>query len=186
MKSRFAILAFPALESGSAVEFVRRKFDPLALLVPAHVTLVFPVTLEMDGSALRDHVVRAVASASPISLTLHGVTIEDDGYLFLNLTAGADRFIELHESLYQGPLSLHRSLTQPYRPHVTIGRIARSDELAAAAAVARTELAHPIAATVNEITVVRLDEASRTQVEFVAPLRMKPNGTGLGPSTTEV
>lgn len=42
MAPQYAIVAFPAFDCADSVEAIRRKLDPQAGLLAAHITLVFP------------------------------------------------------------------------------------------------------------------------------------------------
>jgi 2'-5' RNA ligase len=57
MTAQYAIVAYPTLEFANQVEAVRQRFDPLASVLNAHVTLVFPFTARAEVVAgLQPHV----------------------------------------------------------------------------------------------------------------------------------
>ena len=169
MEPQYAIVAFPALAGGDLVEAVRRKLDPLAALLAAHVTLVFPFIPDLSEDRLADHVARAVMGVPPFAILLTRLSVETGGYVFLNVGAGADRFHELHARLYSGPLARHRSSEHDYRPHVTIGRVTDHHELAKARDEANDALPLPVTGTVPGVAIFRLDSPNRGTVVCKVP-----------------
>jgi 2'-5' RNA ligase len=165
-----AIVAFPTLQLADRIESVRRRFDPLATLLSAHVTLVFPFANESIAPLLDQHIAQAIAGLAPFDFGLTAPTPGDAGYLFLNVTAGADRFVQLHKRLYTGPLAPHRSPTHSYSPHITIGRLANSDQLLKATAEARSLLDETLVGRVDNLAVFRLDEPLRGAVTSTVSL----------------
>src|SRR5687768_14031042 len=126
-----AIVLFPTGDQLGAVEAIRQQYDPLANVIAGHITLVFPFEGDDTAEQLRAHVEASVADVSPFAVRLEGVTTGGDGYLFLNVAAGRDRVIALHDRLYTGMLARHLSHERAYMPHLTLGRIADSAALAA-------------------------------------------------------
>jgi len=166
----YAVVAFPETDAITAIEALRRRYDPLAAVLGAHVTVVFPFDDATAAAALRQHLEQSVAGLSPIDLTLGGVSIEHGEYLFLNVDAGADRIAALHRTLYGGLLAPHWSLEHSYRPHITLGRIADAGRLDAAASEARATLPARSSARIAELSVFRLDGAPNGHVLFTIPL----------------
>jgi 2'-5' RNA ligase len=122
------------------IDDVRRRHDPIAAAVPPHFTLVYPFEAHLTPSALRAHMVQALAGFSPFDVALAGVSGADGEYLRYDIKQGNDTLIALHDRLYAGPLAGHLDITLSYQPHMTIGRIADAaawrrvlDELAATA-----------------------------------------------------
>jgi 2'-5' RNA ligase len=165
-----AIIAFPTLRLSDRVESIRRRFDPLATLLGAHVTLVFPFADESIEPRLDQHIAQAIAGVAPFDFGLTVPTAGDGGYLFLNVTAGAGHFVQLHERLYTGVLAPHRSPTHSYIPHITIGRLANADLLLTAAAEARSLLDETLVGRVDKLAVFRLDDPLRGAVTSTVSL----------------
>jgi 2'-5' RNA ligase len=164
MTTQYAIVAFPVLEAPNRVESIRRRFDPLASMLKAHVTLVFPFSDAVKEVDLSNHIARAVSGLHPFSILLSEVTVEDDGYLFLNVAAGADWFIELHNRLYTRLLAHHRSPAHEYRPHVTVGRLTEQHQLLFAADETKKALTLPVGGLVNEVALFRRRTATAGDV----------------------
>ena len=56
---------FPPSEDMVMVESIRSKFDPLARLIRAHITLVLPFESELSAPALREHILSTSLGALP-------------------------------------------------------------------------------------------------------------------------
>ena len=168
MAPQYAIVAFPALDFADSMEAIRRKHDPLAGLLAAHVTLVFPFSDDLGETSLADHVGRAVEGVASFPIALTDVSTEAGGYLFLNVGAGSARFHYLHARLYAGPLARHCSSAE-YRPHVTVGRLAGRDELLDAQQETVLALKLPILGTVTDLAIFRLDGPERGAVVCRVP-----------------
>ncbi|WP_262315437.1 2'-5' RNA ligase family protein [Lacticaseibacillus parakribbianus] len=155
-----SVLIFPALTSLDAVTAVRRRYDPLVENIRPHVSLVFP----FDSPAPDSSIVAAVAAAAA---TTPAFTVAFDrlggdwvnGYFWLAAGAGAATLTTLHDRLYRTPLFrdfLRSDL--PYRPHITLGKVAPA---AAAGIAAGLHVA---------------DLASTSWVTAIACERILPNG----------
>ncbi|MET1086325.1 MAG: 2'-5' RNA ligase family protein [Arthrobacter sp.] len=113
------ILGFPP-EVADELQRWRASFgDPLADVVPAHITLV-TTTPTQDWEATREHVREVARHQSPFMVTIAGTgTFRPvSPVVFINVAEGFDACVDLHEKLQQGPLQ--RELPFAYHPHVTI------------------------------------------------------------------
>jgi 2'-5' RNA ligase len=113
------ILGFPP-EVAEELQRWRASFgDPLADVVPAHITLV-TTTPTQDWEATREHVREVARRQSPFMVTIAGTgTFRPvSPVVFINVEDGFTECVDLHEKLQQGPL--HRDLPFAYHPHVTI------------------------------------------------------------------
>src|SRR5947209_933089 len=104
MTEQRAIVAFPNFDAADEIEMIRRRFDPLAGLLAAHATLVFPFDASADVDGLHRHVALAAAEVTPFAIDLAESTVEDGEYLFLCVMEGAARLTALHDRLYSGAL----------------------------------------------------------------------------------
>lgn len=170
----FAIVAFPVIECADLVASVRRRFDPLEGLLAPHVTVVFPFSEPGVEELLQRHVADAIAGIDPFDITLERPTNADGTYIFMELSEGADRFAHVHDRLYSGVLARHRSSTHAYRPHVTIGHLSPSEDVAAATEHAVEVLSRPLHGRVDAIAGFRLDQPWRGEVVFTLPLGERP------------
>ena len=113
------ILGFPA-EIAEELQRWRASFgDPMAGVVPAHITLV-TTTPTQDWEATRRHVREVARCQSPFMVTIAGTgTFRPvSPVVFINVEDGFNDCVDLHRKLQQGPL--HRELPFAYHPHVTI------------------------------------------------------------------
>jgi 2'-5' RNA ligase len=163
-----ALVVFPEGDGLHAVESLRHRFDPLAGIIAAHATLVFPFGSELSATDLRGHIERAIDGQREFRARFEGVVEIDDEYVFLDATVGAERLVDLHDRLYRDVLAQHLSRAHEYRPHITIGRV-RDSGARASALIAARELSPVVETVVSAVAVFRLDgEGGR--VEFVVKL----------------
>lgn len=95
--------------------------DPLALAIPAHVTLLGPTPVRVDARPhLIDHLARAAATADPFTMVLRGTgtfrPVSD--VVFVQVAHGISSCEHL-----QGAIRSDRwaaDLSFPYHPHVTV------------------------------------------------------------------
>jgi 2'-5' RNA ligase len=114
------------------IETLRRRHDPQAAIIPAHVTLVFPFETD-DLPGITDHINEVIASHGPIALRLSAylaVRAHDDSqsHIFLVPDQGRAEIEALHDALYEGPLASHLRGDIPFIPHVTIAVFDFHDE----------------------------------------------------------
>ena len=168
---RRALVVFPESDQLTIVEDLRRRFDPLARLIAAHVTLVFPFTSDLSTDALRHHVERGVRGCPPFQVRLEGISEADDDYVFLDVSVGKSGFVDLHDRLYSGVLAGHLSTEHIYRPHVTVARVADRSERATVLTVAR-DVTRAVTADVRAVSAFVLHDDGRGEVEFAVPLQV--------------
>ncbi|MUU70422.1 2'-5' RNA ligase family protein [Pseudarthrobacter sp. GA104] len=130
------ILGFPA-DIAAELQRWRASFgDPLADVVPAHITLV-TTTPTKDWEATREHVRDVARRQRPFTVTIAGTgTFRPvSPVVFINVEDGFEDCVDLHEKLQQGPL--HRELPFAYHPHVTIAHDVAPESLDEAETVLR-------------------------------------------------
>jgi 2'-5' RNA ligase len=113
------ILGFPP---GIAEELQRWRAsfgDPMATVIPAHITLVTTTPTD-DWAAARDHVREVARTQAPFMVTIAGTGSfrPVSPVVFIKVEEGFEECVELHEKLQTGPLA--RDLPFAYHPHVTI------------------------------------------------------------------
>lgn len=163
-----ALVVFPQASELDVVERMRRRYDPQARLIAAHVTIVFPFEDAISDADLRAHIVEATTGLPPFRVRFSGVRSADD-YIFLDPTTGFDRFIALHNRLYTAGLLRHRSATDTYQPHITLGRIADRAARAEAAGIMRNSITD-FDAEVSAVCVFRLTGAEQGTIDATIPL----------------
>lgn len=163
------IVVFPSFADPGPIDRFRARFDPLASLVPPHLTLVFPFETALSTDELREHIRVAVAGLTSFPIRLHGVTGSDGEYLFLNVKRGNDELIALHDRLYAGVLGpfLRRELT--FTPHLTIGRVREPAAFERAVAEA-AELNMVFETLVDAVSVYTIHADGKREIELTVPL----------------
>lgn len=119
MRSVGVVVALPE-PYASELRGWRASFgDPLADVVPAHITLVTTTPAE-DWPAVLQHVRAVAAQQSRFRVELRGT----NGFrpvspvVYLNVVDGFEECVQLHALLQNGPLA--RQLPFPFHPHVTV------------------------------------------------------------------
>lgn len=164
-----AIHIFPEISNRHFIDDIRANYDPLANLIPPHVTLVFPFESDISTEVLEEHLQESTVGFKPFQIVMTGLTGAEREYLFLNVKVGNDQIIQLHDKLYTGLLKqyVNRSLT--FIPHLTVGRI--KDKQKFEFALAETEdWNHIFESTVHEIVIERIDERENSIIEINVPL----------------
>jgi 2'-5' RNA ligase len=114
-------LSIPAPAAAILDEARARSGDPLASLIPAHVTLLGPT--EIDPTRFDDvyaHLGAVAADHDPYVIHLRGTgTFRPlTEVVFVAVAAGISECERLADDVRSGPLS--RELHFPYHPHVTV------------------------------------------------------------------
>lgn len=113
------ILGFPP-DIAEELQRWRASFgDPMATVIPAHITLVTTTPTD-DWEAARDHVREVARTQAPFMVTIAGTGSfrPVSPVVFINVEEGFEECVDLHEKLQTGPLA--RELPFAYHPHVTI------------------------------------------------------------------
>jgi len=104
----------------SELEQWRASFgDPLAAVIPPHITLV-TTTPVADWQAATEHVREVARGQAPFTVTMRGTgTFRPvSPVVYLNVSDGFDACVRLHHKLQSGPLA--RDLEFDFHPHVTV------------------------------------------------------------------
>lgn len=166
---RRVIVVFPELPAASPIHELRRRFDPLAAVVPPHLTLVFPFDSELTSAQLREHIRAATAGIAAFPIALSRVTGSEGEYVFLNVKKGNDQLIALHDRLYTGALEPMLSIEHTFTPHLTLGRLADRASWRQALELAQTFDVR-LDTTVAELSVYQIATSGPRQVELVVAL----------------
>ena len=113
------ILGFPE-DVAAELRAWRASFgDPMAHVIPAHITLVTTTESE-DWDATLSHVRHVASQQAPFRVTVSGTGSfrPVSEVVYLNVSEGFDECVRLHAELQRGPLE--RELPFPYHPHVTV------------------------------------------------------------------
>ncbi len=104
--------------------------DPLAPLIPAHLTLLGPADIDpSDLDAVREHLAEVATRHRPYRIHLRGTgtfrPVTD--VVFVALAGGVAESASLAADVRAGPLA--RELRFPYHPHVTVAHDVPADAL---------------------------------------------------------
>jgi 2'-5' RNA ligase len=134
---RFAVAWFPRFDGQEQVEAFRARHDPMAALIPAHLTLVFPFPTALTRLQVETHVKRVVSRWPAVPVTFRAVRMHANEFVFLMAARGAESLTALHDRLYTRSLLPHLRRDLPYEPHITLARNASLTALEAAYGEAR-------------------------------------------------
>ena len=151
---RFAVAWLPKFEGIDRIEAFRRKHDPAAALIPAHVSLVFPFPTAHSRLQVETHVQRVVSRWPPIPVTLRRVRMHANEFLFLMVSRGAAAVTTLHDKLYTRSLAPHLRRDLPYEPHITLARHAEFARLEGALAEAEDVFGGEFSGVIREVTLL--------------------------------
>ncbi|GAB4099003.1 2'-5' RNA ligase family protein [Sinomonas halotolerans] len=113
------ILGFPERVARELKAWRASFGDPLAEVIPAHITLV-TTTLTQDWDETVRHVREVAARAVPFRVGLDGTGSfrPVSPVVYVQVKEGFEECVRLHAELQRGPLE--RELPFPYHPHVTV------------------------------------------------------------------
>lgn len=148
----YAIVAVPPIDSLELTEF-RKKYDPKAEVIEPHITLVFPFPESIAEDVLIAHIHDIVKDRHAFSIHLQNIQRADDGYLYLLLQEGSEKVVQLHDTLYSGPLQPYLRKDLPYTPHVTIGFFPDATTML-------PEVSFNIESTIQSICLVKAENAN--------------------------
>jgi len=168
--SRLAIVIFPRLAQLAAIQHFRETYDPLAALIPPHLTLVFPFESDLSTEDCQAHMARVTQAVRPFRVGLWGVSGQAGEYLFLNVKRGNDQIIALHDQLYSDVLAPYLDLRETYVPHMTIGRVSTDAAFTQALREAQQSLSDFIATDVSEISAYEIAPEGTRSVVCTVPL----------------
>lgn len=97
--------------------------DPLAWMVPAHVTLVPPTPVEEAAlDAVREHLRACAATAEPFAMRLRGTETfrPVSPVVYVQVADGASECAALEQQVRSGVLGTQRRF--PFHPHVTVAQ----------------------------------------------------------------
>ncbi len=117
-----AVVAYLPGELGDLVDAIRKALNPSYAAWRAHVTILPPRPLPKDPERTADEIQQRCAPLEPFGVAIDGVSTfwPLNGVVYLSLSAGGDRLVELHESLNSGELAQQE--LYPYVPHLTIAQ----------------------------------------------------------------
>jgi 2'-5' RNA ligase len=167
---RFAVAWFPAFAGLDGVEAFRRRHDPAAGLIPAHVSLVFPFGTALKRIQVETHVRRVVSRWPVIPVSFKAVRSEANEFVFLMASRGAASITGLHDALYTRSLRHHLRPEFPYAPHITIARNADVTRVEAALEEARDIFTRETSDVLREVALLAVAPDGRIERLSTLPL----------------
>ena len=166
---RFAVAWFPRFDGIERIEAFRRRHDPAATLIAAHLSFVFPFPTAHTRLQVETHVQRVVAKWPPIPVTFRRVRMHANEFLFLMASRGAASVTALHDRLYTRSLAPHLRRDLSYEPHITLARYAQFARLEAAREEAEEIFGGELGGVIREVTLLSVDRDGR-----IVPLKSIP------------
>ena len=160
-----AIVLFPNFSNLHLIHEIRETHDPLYNFIAPHLTLVFPFQSELSKEKLIEHLEKQFKELCPFELMARGITGASDGYVFLDVKAGNDHVIELHDKLYSGLLKPYHNRYIPYTPHITVAKL--KDEKTQREVVEELiEFDAEFRAVIDKITIEIIDGPEKSILEY--------------------
>ena len=158
---RFAVAWFPAFRGIERIESFRRRHDPAADLIEAHLTLVFPFETALSQLQVETHVRRVVSPWPPIPVSFRAVRMHANEFVFLMASRGAAAIVELHDRLYTRSLAPHLRPEFGYEPHITLARHAEWRALEAAHGEARESFGDEFDDVIREVVLLSVGRTGK-------------------------
>lgn len=167
---RFAVAWFPRFRGIERIEALRERHDPMAALIPAHLSLVFPFPTALSRLQVETHVRRVAARWPPIPVAFRGVRLHANEFVFLMAGRGAASIAGLHDRLYTRSLQPHLRRDLPYEPHITLARNVDFAALEAAFEEARDALRDEFTDVIREVALLSVARDGKIAVLETFPL----------------
>ena len=161
---RFAVAWFPRFEGIERIEAFRRLHDPVAQLIPAHLSLVFPFPTAHTRLQVETHVQRVVSRWPTIPVSFRRVRMHANEFVFLMASRGAAAVTALHDKLYTRSFRPHLRPDLPYEPHITLARHADFASLEAAFQAAEEEFGGEFTGVIREVALLAVERDGRIDV----------------------
>ena len=167
----YALVHYPSIDT-QQIDELRRKYDPQVDLIAPHITVIFPLSDEMDEPVLVSHIRDVLRGWRRFPIHLRGLAQSWDNYLFLLLEEGNAEVIRLHDELYAGLLASYHRKDMPYVPHVTLGSFADDAPRCAQALGDAEQISLQYQCVVDRLSLVKVsDDGTRIirSIEFLLP-----------------
>jgi 2'-5' RNA ligase len=158
---RFAVAWFPQFPGIERIEAVRRRHDPVAGLIPAHLSLVFPFPTSLTRLQVATHVRNVVSKWPPVSVTFRHVRVHANEFVFLMASRGASSITALHDRLYTRSLRQYLRPEFGYEPHITVARHAEERRIEAARQEAEAAFPAEFAGVMREVELLSVGHTGK-------------------------
>ena len=169
---RFAVAWFPRFAGIERIEAFRRRHDPGAAAIAAHLSLVFPFGTALSALQVETHVRRVAGRWPPIPVTFRRARIHANEFVFLMAARGAASITALHDKLYTRSLLPHLRRDLPYEPHITLARNPSLETLEAALAEADETFRGELGDVIREVALLSVGRDGRITILREIPLHV--------------
>ena len=164
-KGKRDILIFPKFKNIDKIQEIRKEYDELAEILPAHITLAFPFESEISNLELKRKLEEILINVKPFKIKCNGITIEKDFkintyYIFLNIIEGKDEIIKIHNEIYKNILLKKIK----YAPHITLGNTNNINE--------NINLKEDFETIIDSIAVESIGDNEESNIEFEIELNL--------------
>jgi 2'-5' RNA ligase len=121
----YILVHYPKIDT-TKIENFRKKYDFTYEVIRAHITIVFPFQ-KKESEEILEHIKTVLSKWKPFEVTLEGFTKSHDHWLFLTLTKGNEKIIELYKDFYDGTL-LGSGRLDIFIPHISLGGFAKKKD----------------------------------------------------------
>ena len=128
-KGKRDILIFPKFKNINNIQKLRNKYDPLANLIPPHITIAYPFSDNISNEELIKKLTNLLKNLNPFTIVFKGISLSKDNYIFLNCVQGNQEIIELHNKIYKQIIPSHFKKSIKYIPHITLGKSNNIEDL---------------------------------------------------------
>ena len=128
-KGKRDILIFPKFKNINNIQKLRNKYDPLANLIPPHITIAYPFSDNISNKELIKKLTNLLKNFNPFTIIFKGISLSKDNYIFLNCIQGNQEIIELHNEIYKQIIPSHLKNSIKYIPHITLGKSNNIEDL---------------------------------------------------------
>jgi 2'-5' RNA ligase len=167
---RYAVAWFPGFDDLARIEAFRARHDPMAPLIPAHLSLVFPFPTAHSRLQVETHVRRIVSPWPPVPVAFRAVRLYANEFIFLMAARGGASITQLHDKLYTRSLEPHLRRDLPYDPHITLARNASLPLLEKAFEEAQDTFGAEFGGVMREVTLLAVDRNGRIERLSEIPL----------------
>jgi 2'-5' RNA ligase len=160
---RYAVAWVPPLRGVERIEAFRRRHDPMASSIPAHLSLVFPFPTAHSRLQVETHVQRIVSRWPPIPVSFRAVRLFANEFVFLMAARGAAAVTTLHDKLYTRSFQPHLRRDLAYEPHITLARNPDFLALERAFAEAQDLFGEEFEGVLREVTLLAVDPRGKIE-----------------------
>ena len=151
-KGKRDILIFPKFKNIDKIQEIRKEYDELAEILPAHITLAFPFESEISNLELKRKLEEILINVKPFKINTY--------YIFLNIIEGKDEIIKIHNEIYKNILLKKIK----YAPHITLGNTNNINE--------NINLKEDFETIIDSIAVESIGDNEESNIEFEIELNL--------------